>query len=1063
MLPNLQYAAIRYEGFHTEVLLPRVFPLRNPLKVGIWQAPGSGLEGGHPSLAEAKRAQYRPVDIGLRWGPVWSTAWFRLQGRVPAEMRGHTVALRFSCGSEGTLWRDGVAFQGFDPYRDLAFLWSAGARIGARGGEKIDLFVEGACNLPLGISTFWWDHPELQARWREPKPGRLESAELVVVDEAAWRYAQAWDFLRRLMLALPEDSPRATEIANGLRDFHACIDAQDPVPGMEETASALDELVRGGAHEAATACVAVGHAHIDTAWLWPLRETRRKCVRSFSNVLRLQERFADFHFLCSQAQQYEYVKEDAPEVFAQIAKRVQEGRWEPGGAMWIEPDCTCPSGESFVRQIVHGTGFWTEHFGAAGKQRFLYLPDTFGFPPCLPQIARLGGLDTFITNKMSWCETNKFPHVTFMWRGLDGTELLTHLTPGHNYNSSIEPKDMLYGEKNLIVQDGQSFFASAIPMWLQPFGFGDGGGGPTDWQIARAELAADCAGLPRFEQHRVDVFCGRLHAGREALESAGRPLASWDGELYLELHRGTYTSQAWLKRQNRLAESALRDVEALACSLPSASRATDAKNLSAFRGRLDRAWKTLLLNQFHDILPGSSIEIVYKDARADHVAISQVAVGERDQLETAFAKIADTRAMRNPVLVRNTASKRRCGVVEVGEALIEVNDVPALGMKLIDAAEIGPLPPAVMVKATKRGVTLSNGTVRAFIDLAGRVAELEHLPTRRLANMRDARGRPMPMNQLAMYEDRPRRWEAWDTDRDYFDKCLMIDDDCEIAISQAHPLRGEMRVERAIGAKSRIWQTYRLDAGSGRLEIRTEVDWRESQQLLRALFPCAVRARHAWFGSQFGAIERPIHRNTSWEEARFEVPGHAWMDVAEPGFGVAVLDDGRYGRSAIATADGATLGLSLLKSPLFPDPTCDRGEHAFNYAIMPHAGDWRDADVDCAAEMFREPMRALALTKGRKGILRGAWAPFDVLAAASMRVEIAAWKPAEDGRGRILRLVETRGARGDVQVFWNIDASKVSSVDLLEKPLSREDLRHSKGAATLLRMKPFEIVTLRVE
>ncbi len=1054
MLPNLQYAAIRYENFHSEVLLPRVFPLRAPLSVAMWQAPGSGLETEHPSLAEAKRAKYKPVKLGLRWGPVWSTAWFKLLGRVPAEMRGHTVALRFSCGTEGTLWKDGVPFQGFDPYRDLAFLTQ-----NAKGGEKIELLVEGACNLPLGISTFWWDHPELQTRWREPQPGRLESAELVVVDEAAWRYAQAWDFLRRLMLALPEDSARATEIANGLRDIHASIDASDPVPGMEETASALDELVQGGAHEPATACIAVGHAHIDTAWLWPLRETRRKCVRSFSNVLRLQERFSNFHFLCSQAQQYEYVKEDAPEVYAQIKKRVQEGRWEAGGAMWIEPDCTCPSGESFIRQIVHGTGFWTAEFGAAAKQRFLYLPDTFGFPPCLPQIARLGGLDTFITNKMSWCETNKFPHVTFMWRGLDGTEILTHLTPGHNYNSSIEPKDMLYGEKNLVVQDGQSFFSSAIPMWLQPFGYGDGGGGPTDWQIARAELASDCAGVPRFEQHRVDVFCGRLHAGREALESAGRPLAAWDGELYLELHRGTYTSQAWLKRQNRLAESALRDVESLACSLPDMK----AKALDAVRARLDRAWKTLLLNQFHDILPGSSIEAVYKDSREDHAAISQVVFAERDALEAAFIKLADTQGLKRPVLVRNSASTTRCGIVEIDGGLIEVRDIPALGVKIVDAASIGALPNPVEVRATKRGVEISNGIVRAFIDLAGRVAELEHMPTRRIANQRDARGRAMPLNQLALYEDRPRRWEAWDTDRDYFDKCELVDGDCEIAVSEAHPLRGEVRIERTIGAASTIWQTYRLDAGSDRLEVRTEVNWQESQQQLRALFPFDIRARHASFGTQFGSIERPIHRNTSWEEARFEVPGHAWMDVAEPGFGVAVLDDGRYGRSAIASSNGCTLGLSLLKSPLFPDPTCDRGEHAFNYALMPHAGDWREAGVDAAAECFREPMRAIALAKGRKGAMHGSWAPFDVLAASPMRVEIAAWKPAEDGKGRILRLVETRGARGDVQVFWNVDASKVASVDALERPLSREELAHSKGAATLLRMKPFEIVTLRVE
>ncbi len=1062
VLPNLQYAAIRYENFHSEVLLPQVHPLREPLEIGMWQPKGTGLETAHPTLADARRATYRKVALGLRWGPVWSTAWFRLRGRVPAAMKGHRVALRFSPGTEATLWRDGVPFQGFDPYRDLAFLHDE-----AKGGEKVELLVEAACNLPLGISTFWWDHPEQQARWREPNPGRLESAELVVVDESAWRYAQAWDFLRRLMLALPEDSPRATAIAAGLRGIHAAIDARDPVPGMERTAAALDELVAGAAHEPATTCVAVGHAHIDTAWLWPLRETRRKCLRSFANVLRLMERFEGFHFLCSQAQQYEYVREDAPALYEEIRARVAEGRWEPGGAMWIEPDCTCPSGESFVRQILHGTGFWTREFGAAGAQRFLYLPDTFGFPPCLPQIARLAGLDTFITNKMSWCETNRFPHVTFDWRGLDGSEILTHLTPGHNYNSSIEPKEMLHGERNLVVQDGQSFFGASIPLWLQPFGYGDGGGGPTDAQIARAEIAARCEGVPRFEEMRVDLFCEALHRARATLEDAGRELAKWDGELYLELHRGTYTSQAWLKRQNRLAESLLRDVEALASSLPAKDAKAAAKAREGVRARLDRAWKTVLLNQFHDILPGSSIEAVYRDARADHVAVAEAAVAERARLEDGFAALADTRGMRAPVLVRNTASHARCGVVEIetkdGPALVEVNGVPALGVAVVDAAAIGALPDEVEVKATARGVTLSNGVVRATIDLAGRVAELEHLPTRRLANRRDARGRALPLNQLALYEDRPRRWEAWDTDRDYMDKVELVEDDCEIAVVERHPLRGAVRVERAIGESSRLWQTYRLDAASGRLEIFTEVEWNESQRLLRALFPLAVRARHAWFGTQFGALERPVHRNTSWEEARFEVPGHAWMDASEPGFGVAVLDDGRYGRSALATGDGVALGLSLLKSPLFPDPSCDRGAHAFTYALMPHAGDWRAAGVDVAAEFLREPLRARPLVAGRKGSLRGAWSPFEVLAEPPMRVEIAAWKPAEDGRGRILRLVETRGARGEVKVLWNDAARRVTATDLLERPLAREGFVHEAGAATMLSMKPFEIVTLRVE
>ena len=641
MLPNLQYAAIRYENFHSEVLMPQVFPLREPLKVGMWQARGSGLEAGHPSLADAKRAKYRPVEVGLRWGPVWSTAWFRLAGRVPAAMRGHTVALRFSCGTEATLWRDGVPFQGFDPYRDLAFLST-----NAKGGEKIDLLVEGACNLPLGISTFWWDHPELQTRWREPSPGRLESAELVVVDEAAWRYAQAWDFVRRLMLALPEDSARATEIANGLRDIHACIDARDPVPGMEETASALDELVKGGVHEPATACIAVGHAHIDTAWLWPLRETRRKCLRSFSNQLRLMEQFPEYKVLCSQAQQYAWVEESSPELFSQISTRVAEGRWEPGGAMWIEPDANCPSGESLVRQIQHGTSYWRSKFGDAASQHFLYLPDTFGFPATLPQIMAHAGLTTFVTNKMVWSRSNVFPHTTFAWRGLDGTEVLAHNTPGHDYNAVNTPKELHKGEVNHRTR------TTAPAIWLQPFGYGDGGGGPTDWSIRYAQIAADCDGMPRVRLSTPREFCRELHAQHERTQGTPEAFPTWSGELYLEIHRGTLTSQAWIKTANRRAEEDLRFAELLAFSPPPGAASPTPESVA----KLDRAWKTLLLQQFHDILPGSSIGWVYEDSRRDFARIAKVTDAMIDKGTTAWLSGLSTAQAKEPVGVFNPCS-----------------------------------------------------------------------------------------------------------------------------------------------------------------------------------------------------------------------------------------------------------------------------------------------------------------------------------------------------------------------------------------------------------------------
>ncbi len=1040
VLPPLQYSALGLETFRDDVLLPAVTLARAPLDVSVWHP----AAGSHPSAnAIASTSQrpppgrrrsgkdvFRPVALGYRWGPVWSTAWFRVRGRIPAAMAGQQVALRFSSGTEATLWLDGRPFQGFDPYRDLATVWPK-----AKAGESVDLLIEAACNLPLGISTFWWDHAELHAKWKEAKPGRLESCELVVVDDVCWRFAERWDFLRKTLLVLPADSPRAIAINDGMRDMLKRIASGDPRRGMRAETNCLDGLIRGAGTPTSTVCVAVGHAHIDTAWLWPVCETRRKCLRTFASVLRLIDRFDAFHFICSQAQQYAWVEEDSPKLFAEITRRVRSGRFEPTGAMWIEPDCTCPSGESFVRQILHGIGYWAKRFGAAAPQRMLYLPDTFGFPPCLPQIARLAGLDTFITNKMSWCESNRFPHVTFRWCGLDGTEVLTHLTPGHNYNSSIEPADMLYGERMLVAQDGQSFAGRAIPTWLQPYGFGDGGGGPTAQQIERANAASRCEGLPAFEQHSVHQFCQRLHDGRAELRAHGRDVHAWDGELYLELHRGTYTSQAWIKRQNRLAESLLRDVEATVCSLPK----EHARLRDGTRAWLDPLWKLVLLNQFHDILPGSSIAAVYEDARTDHERVANEGGVARDSLLATLSMHCDTREMTAPLLVRNPASTDRGGVVELDGRLFAVDAVPALGFEIVDGGA-DPLPgPPVEVKRLKRtargvagGVTLQNAWIDATIDGAGRIAELRAHGTLRSANARDERGQPQALNQLWLYDDRPRRWEAWDVDRDYMERGIPIDGPADVEIVTAHPLRSEVRVTRRIGRASHLTQTYRLDAGSRRLDVRTFVDWQEERTMLRALFPVNVRTRTATFGTQFGVLERSTHRNTSWDEARFEVPGHAWMDLSEPGFGLAVLDDGKYGRSAI----GSVLGLSLLRSPCFPDSSADRGEHSFTYALMPHDGDWRAAGVDSEAEALREPLRATRLTAGRRGALHGSFAPFRVSASHNVALQIAAWKPSETGRSRILRLVETRGGRGEVCVRWSEATTSVVPVDLLERPFA---------------------------
>ena len=1052
MLPDLQYAAIRFENFVSEILLPAAFPDRSPLGVTVWQTPD------RVTPDEAFGQAYAPVEMGWRWGPVWSTAWFRLLGEMPAGMAGKRVALRFSSGTEALLWKDGVPFQGFDPYRNLAFLWERAPQP-AEGAVKLDLLIEAACNLPLGVSTFWWEAEEHHARWRETNPGRLEMAELVTVDEAVWRFAQGFDTARKLLGTLVEGDARAHELDRGLRALMARIPVRGTPTAMHAACTSLfpelAALLMGRGAVTPVVCDAVGHAHIDTAWLWPIAETKRKCTRTFANVLRLQERFPNFHFLCSQAQQYAWVEERSPELFAEIAERVAEGRWEAAGAMWIEPDATCPSGESFIRQILHGCAYWESRFGAAAPQRFLYLPDTFGFPASLPQIMALAGIDTFITNKMSWCESNRFPNVTFRWRGLDGTEILTHLTPGHNYNSAIEPKEFHYGVKNLVEQDG-----ARISMYLQPYGFGDGGGGPTAEQIERANIGARCEGLPRVEQKSVHAFCEDLHQAHRALRQNGQDIKVWDGELYLELHRGTYTSQAWIKEANRRAECMLRLGEALACARAGVTR--DAAVAEEVRATLDGTWKNVLLNQFHDILPGSSIKAVYDDAREqmDEVRRDATRTIQRGMAWVAQAVGGAGEAARGAekLVVFNPASTAQTATLatEYGEVLAA--QVPALGIRVIEPARASQ-PDAREAVHVDGERTLRNAFLAVTVDDAGRIGELRRMDDGRVANAVDEHGNALPMNQLVIYEDRPRRWEAWDTDRDYQEQSMRIMSAApRIAVTKRGAACAEITVERTIGHASRMVQRYRVTAGCPRVDIVTDVEWHEEQKLLRALFPCNVRARRATFGIQFGHIERATHDNTSWERAQFEVPGHSWMDLSEPGLGVAVLDDGKFGRSA----KHGVLGLSLLKAPNFPDPTADRGHHRFTYSVMAHHGCWCAAGVDAQAEQLNNPLVGAMVRGTGAGALADGWQAANVRCAGAAHMEIAALKPAESAGAVALRMVEVRGGAGEVCVRWGFPVEAVHAADLFEQPAEIAGFGHDAASGTTtFTVRPFQIVTLR--
>ena len=1072
----------RFSRFCTDVLDPAAYRGTAPLAVEVCQS-------DHPiPPADAPGLGYAPVDLGFRWGPKWSTAWFRLRGVVPSSHAGFVTVLRFDTGVEAQLWapspaepRDPMArvaaqaslvpVQGFDVNRDTAVILSP-----ARGGEHLELFVEAACNHPFGVGHFPWDPADSVRRWTDAEPARLDRAELAVFDERLWRLATAYRFALLLLRELPSESPRAGQLIAGLRDATTAIDDTRVAATADRGLAILDALLRSPAPGSATICHAAGHAHIDTAWLWPIRETRRKCIRSFSNVLRLMDRFPDFRFLCSQAQQYAFIEQDSPELFAQIAARVGEGRWEPGGAMWIEPDANCPSGESLVRQILHATRYWQERFGDAGVQRFVYLPDTFGFPATLPQIIAKAGLDTFITNKLAWNAHNHYPHTSFLWRGIDGSEVLAHFTPGADYNAVNTPLELRRGEKRHA--DKHTPGQAPTSRWLQPFGYGDGGGGPTDRSIEYARLAADCDGLPKTRLGRTDDFCEALHRDFDALRERGVEPPVWDGELYLDLHRATLTTQAWLKKANRRAEELLRFAELLRCASPGAAHSGSRASPTDLAA-LDEAWKVLLLNQFHDILPGSSITWVYDDARRDHAKI-------RELIEPMVRAGLDrwSAALGGPIVVNQTGHAQ-CGVVQIGQGLRFVADVPPLGARAlpgdalpVEHVRVTPIAPSTGAEpsqAPSRGAgspqpragkpapldsyLVSNGLLEAAIAPDGMITSLRDLSTGR-----EACAAGQSLNQLAIYEDRPRMWDAWDFDPEAEYKPLDgVGEPESVEVVTEDALRCEIRVVRPIGERSRIEQTYRLDAGSPRLDIRTRVEWHEDHRLLRALFPVAVRATRATYDIQFGHIERATHRNTPWDRAKYEVCAHRWMDLAEPGFGVALLNDCKYGHSC----HGQVMGLTLLRAPKWPDPAADRGEHEFCYSLMPHGGDWRAAGVDREAEALNTPLAVHGQIDSR--VLPGAepleWSPVSIGTTGSASLTVSAIKPAEDGEGVVVRLVETHGGRGLATINWRVPASVVEPVDLLERPIvgGPAGFSHDPAASqTGFAVGNFEIITLRV-
>lgn len=991
------------------------------------------------SVAEAVKGKgFRKVRIGRRWGGPWQTAWFLFTFTVPKGWAGKPVVALLEPGGEAVAFLDGEPLQGLDSNRNEIVLPES--VVGS--GRRITLAVEAGANDAFG-------------RFQEPRALKRADIAIVVPEMRAYCYDAV--VLIDLAKELPADSTRRAHIIEAVNESVDVFDYDERDPKALAVLAArarkvLEPVLERPSSASEQHFVMQGHAHIDVAWLWPLWETVRKCARTFSTVDKYMDEFPDYVFGQSQAQLYAYTKERYPGLYERIRERIAEGRWEVTGATWVEMDCQIPSGESLIRQVMFGRRFFKEEFGV--EPEIAWLPDVFGYPACLPQIFIKSGLNCFLTQKMSWNQFNRIPYNTFRWRGIDGSEILTHFPPTETYNGRLTPAQMLAGARNF-AQKG------VCREQLYLFGFGDGGGGPTKQMLQYARRVKSLEGLPSSQQGKAHDFFARALSDWDKL-----PV--WDDELYNEFHRGTYTTQAHTKRSNRKSEFLYRDAELWGAL---------AENLgwSYPREEMTRGWELILLNQFHDVLPGSSINEVYRDSARQFVEVMDMGERTRTGALTELTKGISASGLEHPIAVFNSLSWARTGPVVIdaprggrpwtvttadgkplatqavrggrrSRLLFQAPDVPSAGYATFDVR--GTTSRAAVASDLQVGKRkLENERLRVRLNAAGQITSIYDKRAGREVLAEDGMG-----NQLQLFEDKPVTTDAWDIDIFYADKAPVVLKASSVTVTAQGPVKASLEMTYETRAGSRIVQEVALYAGEPMLVFKTRVDWHETDKMLKAAFPVAVHSRRATYEIQFGHIDRPTHWSTSWDKAKFEVPAHRWADLSEAGYGVALLNDCKYGYDIKSNV----MRLTLLRAPTTPDPEADRGEHEFAYALYPHTGDLRQAQVVRAGYELNVPLTSARLPADGKGGL-GPSHSFFSLDCGDVILETV--KPAEDGKGMVVRVYEAQGGRGSVTLRFGFDAREVSECDCLERPIGRVAV---KGDAITFDVRPFEIKTFRI-
>ena len=991
-----------------------------------------------PEEADAAAASFEHFDCSsMHWYGPDEHYWFRADLTVPESFAGRSVWMNIRTqideyddgkNPQFLLFVDGEVTQGLDMnHREVRLLERA------RGGEtfRIDLQAYTGTlysEFNLLVELYWLD---------EEVDGLYYDLQVPL-----------WAFSR-----MDEDDKTRLDIQTVLNDAVNLLDLRRPYSaeyysGVAAARALLEERLykaMGGHDDVVATCI--GHTHIDVAWWWTVAQTREKVARSFATVLKLMDEYPEYRFMSSQCVLYDFLRQRYPEVYERVKARVAEGHWEPEGGMWLESDTNLTSGESLVRQFVHGKRFFKEEFGV--DCRILWLPDVFGYSGALPQIMKRSGIDYFMTTKLAWNQIDKIPNDTFIWRGIDGSEVLTHLitTAGigqdvkknffTTYNGLLHPDAIMGGWERYQNKEINNDI-------LVAFGHGDGGGGPTREMLEVARrMERGVKGIPRVRQE----FAGKYFRELEARVKDNPRLDTWEGELYFEYHRGTLTSMARNKRSNRKSELLLMDLE-LASVMAQDALAYPAQEI-------DGMWKTVLLNQFHDILPGSSIHEVYEVTRREYAELAEKAGTLLSERLRALAgkggaiAVFNTLGFERDDIVRLEGvdcaaladdEGRTFPVQRTAEgAVAYVRGLPPKGCKSLVPVSAGEAAPSAF---RLDGDTLTTPFYRVTLDENGHFSSIYDLEYDRETVQPGRRA-----NLLRMFEDKPIYYDNWDIDDYYTEKSWDVDNLTKLEWTEMGPVRATLRLEYDIAGVT-VAQDVRFYADSRRIDFETVVDWTLHQHLLKVEFPVAVHSDEATFDIQFGSLKRKVHKNTSWDKARFEYGGQKWMDFSEGHYGVALLNDCKYGHSV----SNGVLSLTLIKSGIEPNPDADVEKHYFTYAIMPHGGGWREGGVVREGYKLNQP--AYALAEAAEGL------SYSFASAEPANIVLETVKAAEDGSGTVLRLYECDDALTKASLRLPEGTKRAFKCNLLEE---REEELEIDGGRAALTFKPFEIVTILCE